>query len=26
MGLLGYFNGFGGRAMAVDLGTATTLG
>ena len=25
MGLLGYFNGFGGRDMAVDLGTANTL-
>src|SRR6187401_2114610 len=26
MGVLGYFNGFGGRDMAVDLGTANTLG
>jgi rod shape-determining protein MreB len=25
MGFLGYFNGFGGRDMAVDLGTANTL-
>ena len=25
MGLMGYFNGFGGRDMAVDLGTANTL-
>src|SRR5690348_13656510 len=25
MGVLGYFNGFGGRDMAVDLGTANTL-
>src|SRR3954462_14448686 len=25
MGLLGYFNGFGGRDMGVDLGTANTL-
>src|SRR4051812_14008327 len=25
MGFFGYFNGFGGRDMAVDLGTANTL-
>src|SRR6266540_1739560 len=25
MGLMSYFNGFGGRDMAVDLGTANTL-
>ena len=25
MGILGYLNGFGGRDMAVDLGTANTL-
>ena len=25
MGLFGYLNGFGGRDMAVDLGTANTL-